>query len=168
VYTAALSADGGLLATGGEDATVRLWDTRSTQMIATLPVHSDAVRSVALSADGQLLASGSREGTVQLWDVLGQRLLLTYQGLAGGLWGVALGADGRLLATGGFDGTVRLWETLNGTYLRTLRSDRRYERADITDLTGVPLAQRAALLALGAVERPHGTSTATAQTIENL
>jgi hypothetical protein len=37
--------------------------------------------------------------------------------------------------------------------LRTLRPDRLYERLDITGLTGVTAAQRAALLALGAVER---------------
>jgi WD40 repeat protein len=66
---------------------------------------------------------------------------------------VALSKDGRLLASGGFDGTVRLWEPSRGTHLQTLRSDRRYERVDITGLTGVTEAQRAALLALGAVER---------------
>ena len=32
----------------------------------------------------------------------------------------------------------------------------RYERLDITGLTGVPSAQRAALLALGAVEKSRG------------
>ena len=36
--------------------------------------------------------------------------------------------------------------------LRTLRSDRHYQRLDITGLTGVTEAQRAALLALGAIE----------------
>ncbi len=37
--------------------------------------------------------------------------------------------------------------------MRTLRGDRRYERLDITGLTGVTEAQRQAMLALGAVER---------------
>src|SRR5205823_2778848 len=40
----------------------------------------------------------------------------------------------------------------SGAYLRTLQSDRHYERLDITGLTGVTEAQRTALLALGAVE----------------
>jgi hypothetical protein len=40
-----------------------------------------------------------------------------------------------------------------GACLRTLQGDRRYERLNITGLTGVTDAQRATLLALGAVEQ---------------
>jgi len=72
---------------------------------------------------------------------------------------VALSGDGRLLASGGQDGTVTLWETSAGSHLRVLREDRRYERADITDLTGVTGAQRDALRALGAVDRTHNAQT---------
>jgi hypothetical protein len=42
---------------------------------------------------------------------------------------------------------------------RTLRAERRYERLAITGLTGVTSAQRAALLALGAIEE-HGPTSA--------
>ena len=57
--------------------------------------------------------------------------------------------------SGGYDGTVRLWEVSTGTCLRTLQPERRYERLDITRLTGVTEAQREALLTLGAVDHDH-------------
>ena len=82
----------------------------------------------------------------------GQQLAVL-EGHTGGVWGVELSADGRLLASGSFDGTVRLWDTSSGAHLHTLRSDRRYERVDVTGLTGVTAAQRVSLLALGAVDR---------------
>ncbi|HEX9369858.1 MAG TPA: hypothetical protein VF897_02590 [Roseiflexaceae bacterium] len=121
--------------------------------IATLQGHTGWVWRVALSADGQLLASGSYDGTVRLWETGSGRLLATLQGHTGGVWGVALSADGQLVASGSFDGTVRLWEAQSGTCLRTLQPERRYERLEITGLTGITEAQRTALLALGAVER---------------
>jgi WD40 repeat protein len=85
------------------------------------------------------------------------RLLATLQGHTSEVRGVALSADGGLVASGSYDGTVRLWQARTGADLHTLRADRRYERMDITGLTGVTEAQRAALLALGAVEQASAT-----------
>ena len=65
---------------------------------------------------------------------------------------MALSADGRTVASGGFDGAVKLWSVADQTYMRTLRPDRRYERMDITGLTGLTPAQRDGLLALGAID----------------
>src|SRR6202035_2502363 len=72
VFGVALSADRRLLASGGADGVVRLWESASTpiewRMVATLRGHNGAVRGVALSADGGLMATGGSDGTVRLWE----------------------------------------------------------------------------------------------------
>ena len=70
----------------------------------------------------------------------------------GSVLGVSLSRSGELVASGGDDGWVRLWDARSGECMRALRSDRHYQRLDITGLTGVTNAQRTALLALGAIE----------------
>jgi len=132
---------------------VRLWEASSGRPLATLQGHTGVVWGEALSADGQLVASGGEDGTVRLWEASSGRPVWTVQGHTGAVGCVALSADGRLVASGGDDGTVRLWEAKSGTCLRTLRAEHRYERMDISGLIGITQAQRASLIALGAVER---------------
>jgi WD40 repeat protein len=109
------------------------------------------------------VASGSAEWTVRVWEADTGQPLATLHGHTGGALGVALSADGQLVTSRSFDGTVRLWEASTGTSLRILRPERRYERLDITGLTGVTDAQRAALRALGAIDRTPPASDRCAQ-----
>jgi WD40 repeat protein len=68
VLAVAFKPDGKRVASGGEDMTVRLWDTTTAREVFTFRGHEDAVYSVAFSPDGRQIASGSEDGTVRLWD----------------------------------------------------------------------------------------------------
>jgi WD40 repeat protein len=63
------SPDGRLLATGGMDADVQVYDAGTGELIARLLGHGQRVAVVAFSPDGRTLASGSWDGTVRLWSM---------------------------------------------------------------------------------------------------
>jgi len=111
-----------------------------------------------LSADGHRVAAGGTDGKVHVWDTRTDQLVAIMEGHTGGVPGVAFSSDGEMLVSGGFDGAVRIWAAASGACLRTIQPERRYERLDITGLTGVTDAERTALLALGAVDE-HTAAT---------
>jgi WD40 repeat protein len=69
VASLAFSPDGKLLASGGYDGTVILWDTVRKANLHTFQAHTDPVYTLAFSPDGTTLASAGAEGTLGFWDV---------------------------------------------------------------------------------------------------
>src|SRR6202035_2034693 len=120
VSTVAFDPQGGTLASGSHDNTVKLWETRSGKLLRTLKGHQGAVRSVAFDPQGGTLASGSLDGTVKFWEERSGKLLRTFEGHQGPVMRVAFDPQGGTLASGSGDHTVKLWEAQSGKLLCTL------------------------------------------------
>jgi hypothetical protein len=56
-----------LLATAGDDGTVKLWNPDKGSLLKTLTGQKGWVIALAISNDGQLVASGTGEGEVRVW-----------------------------------------------------------------------------------------------------
>ncbi|MFF3439392.1 WD40 repeat domain-containing protein, partial [Streptosporangium sp. NPDC002721] len=56
------------LATGGTDATIRIWNPATGNLIRTLNAHTGWIHSIAWSPDGTRLATGGTDATIRIWD----------------------------------------------------------------------------------------------------
>lgn len=74
VNAIAFSFDGSLIATGGDDRSVIIWEATNGKARHTLKGHDFTVTSIAFSPDATVLASGSGNASVVLWDVRSGRL----------------------------------------------------------------------------------------------
>ena len=131
VSSTAFSPDAAILAIGGFDGGVRLWDTATGRPLgAPIPDDTDhsnpAVYTLAFAPNGRTLAVGAADGTLRLWDpstgrALGAALHDDTPGnFTMGVASVAFSPDSSIVAAGAGDGSVRLWDTGTGTLLRSL------------------------------------------------
>jgi hypothetical protein len=129
--------EGGLLASGASDHTVRIWDVKSGEALRTLEGHSNGVLSVC-GLEGGLLASGASDHTVRIWDVTRGEGVRTLEGHGNAVSSVC-GLEGGLLASGSDDNTVRIWDGKSGEALRILEGHSNGVRS-VCDLEGGLLA----------------------------
>ena len=141
------SPDGGTLASGSSDTTIRLWDIATGVQQQTFTGHGGSVDSVAFSLDGSILASGSNDTTIRLWNVATGQHLKTLVGHTRTVSSLSFSSDGKILTSGSPDGTLRFWDALTGEHLET--QDTPIPPGHRNDIVGISLSPDGGTLASG-------------------
>ena len=122
VLAADITADLSKIAMGGPGRRVRIYDTRTSQVLANIKKHTDWVTSLAFSPDGVLLASGDRNGGLYVWEAATGNEFLNLRGHEKMIGSLAWRGDSNLLAAGSEDGNMTWWEMVNGTQVKKIGS----------------------------------------------
>jgi WD40 repeat protein len=87
--------DSARIAVGGDDRGIHVFDSKTTQQVASLIGHKGVVTWLTFNPEGSLIASDSWDGRLRLWDFMsGKELIST----PGGPEKVEFSPDGRRLA----------------------------------------------------------------------
>jgi WD40 repeat protein/serine/threonine protein kinase len=108
------SPEGDRIASAGDDGVVRIWNSRTGEIIKRIPAHDKAACSAAFHPDGRHLVSAGTDGFARVWDLATERPVFTGQCDALRTFGAAYTVafrppEGKQLAAGS-NGIVRVWD----------------------------------------------------------
>ncbi|MBN8634797.1 MAG: protein kinase [Anaerolineae bacterium] len=138
LYSVALQ--GNVIAAGGADGSVTLWDTASGEVVRTIAAHTSPVRAIAISPDGTQLVTGG--GNIQisrgrpvdnelvLWDAATGAEIRRLSGHTAPIRSAVFSADGTRVLSGSDDGSLILWDVATGERIQTFAPD----NAETTDV----------------------------------
>ena len=111
VRAVAFSPDDRLLASGGDDRTIRVWDVATGRLLATMTGHSQKIFTVTFSPDGSRIVSSGNDQVIRFWDTASFGQVFALPGHKSYVHSLAFSPDGHQLATGSGDKTVRTWDS---------------------------------------------------------
>jgi predicted ATPase len=145
-----------------------VWDPQIGKHVHTIAEHPGIVYAVAWGSSADVVISGSSDGALRWWNVQRGECVWLCHAHQGTVQSLRRSPDGTMLASCGDDGAIMLWDLRTSAYLQTIRRQRPYEGLNITGINGLTEAEKASLIALGAVDRTSGGRAVTSDDPQSL
>ena len=142
----AWSSDGKLIASGGSDAAVRLWDAATGKQLASMKCDGRQVWSVAMSPDNRLVVAGCDNGSVRIGNVQSHEPVASIKASEHEVWSVSFSPDSRHVASGTKDGKVQVWDAATGK--------EKFSASNSSQVSGIRFTPDGSMLATSSVNQP--------------
>ena len=116
VQALAFSPDDRLLASGGDDHKIHIWNVATAAEITTLAKHQAAIKYLDFSADGKWLASVSSDEEIIIWNVSDWSVYKQLQQAGSGIFGQFL-PDNNLVTVNQV-GLITVWDPVTGEQVK--------------------------------------------------
>ncbi|MFX1483891.1 MAG: WD40 repeat domain-containing protein [Promethearchaeota archaeon] len=124
VWSVAVTPDGRYIISGGQDATIRIWDLKNEKEVHKFVGHTGPVYGLVPMSDCKRFVSiADKDLAIKIWDLETMSLISSLAPNSAHVTAVAVSPDQRYIVTGGDDGITRFWDVERGINLRKLKHD---------------------------------------------
>jgi WD40 repeat protein len=117
VWALGLSPDGKILASGGRDGVVKLWETDTGKLLHSLTKGRQDLRTVTFAPDGKTVAFGGTNFVIHLYNPLTGQEIRTFGQHNDMVLSLSYTADGKTLASSA-ENSIYLWDPATGQLVR--------------------------------------------------
>jgi WD40 repeat protein len=105
----ATTKDKKILAAGGKDCSIKLWDMDNEKIMSALLGHKNWIEGLSISRNNCYLVSGSDDKTVKVWNLNEGKELFTLKGHTDVVRSVAISKNCKWVVSGSNDKSVCIW-----------------------------------------------------------
>ncbi|KAI5181791.1 polyadenylation factor subunit 2 [Nematocida sp. AWRm80] len=109
-----------LIASGGKDNLIKLWDPRGKEQ-TTLHIHKNTILSLKWTNDGENILSGGKDQVIKMFNLRAMKEEFTYKGHQKEVTALCVHPClDSMFVSGGGEGSVHIWQKYNEGSIRTI------------------------------------------------